>query len=62
MERKEPSRVFDTMNATERARALEGMQQALLLADITLAATSRIRNALKSAGQAMSLAYGRTGS
>ena len=61
MERKQPSRVADTLNAVERARAMEGTQQALLLADVTLAGIARIRNALNSAGQAMTLIYGRAG-
>jgi hypothetical protein len=60
MERKQRLRVLDTMNAIERARAQEGMHQAMHLADLTLALVSRIRNALDSAGQAMTLAYGRT--
>ena len=60
MERKRPLRVLDTMNAIERARAQEGMHQAMLLADLALALVSRIRNALDSGGQAMTLAYGRT--
>jgi hypothetical protein len=47
------------MNALERARAQEGMEQALLLADLTLAGVARIRNALDSVGDAMYLAYGR---
>ena len=47
------------MNAIERARAEEGMKQALLLADLTLAGVRHVRNALNSAGHAMSLVYGR---
>lgn len=62
MERKQSSRVVDTMNAMERARAVEGMNQALLLAEVTLAGVTRVRNALNSAGKAMTLVYGRAGS
>ncbi len=47
------------MNAFERARAQEGMEQALLLADLTLAGIARVRNALDSVGHAMYAAYGR---
>ena len=47
------------MNAIERARAEEGMKQALLLADLTLAGVRHVRNALNSAGRAISLVYGR---
>jgi hypothetical protein len=48
------------MNAFERARAQEGMEQALLLADLTLAGVARLRNALDSVGHAMYVAYGRS--
>jgi hypothetical protein len=48
------------MNAFERARAQEGMDRAMLLADLTLSAVSRVRNALDSVGHAMFLAYGRS--
>jgi 2-phospho-L-lactate guanylyltransferase (CobY/MobA/RfbA family) len=48
------------MNATERARAEVGMKQALLLADLTLAGVRHVRNALSSAGHAMSVVYGRS--
>jgi hypothetical protein len=47
------------MNTYERARAREGMAQAMLLADLTLAGTTHVRNALDSAGHAMYLAFGR---
>lgn len=46
------------MNPIERARAEEGMKQALLLADLTLAGVRHVRNALDSAGHAMYLAFG----
>ncbi|HTS23999.1 MAG TPA: hypothetical protein VMN79_19585 [Casimicrobiaceae bacterium] len=58
MERKQADRVVDTMNTLERARALQGMHEALLLGNLTLAATSRVRKALRSAGEAMTLVYG----
>jgi hypothetical protein len=45
------------MNAIERTRAEEGMKQALLLADLTLAGVKRVRTALNSAAHAMSLVY-----
>ena len=48
------------MNAIERARAEEGMKQALLLAGLTLAGVRHVRNALNSAGHAMSVVYGRS--
>src|ERR1700682_2804046 len=51
MERKQPLRVLDTMNAIERARAQEGMHQAMLLADLALALVSRLRNAVARARQ-----------
>jgi hypothetical protein len=55
-------RVIDTMNVFERARALEGMRQALLLESFVQAISSRVRSALNSAWDAMTLVYGRTGS
>ena len=47
------------MNPIERARAEEGMKQAMLLADLTLAGVAHVRNALNSAGHAMYLAFGK---
>ena len=43
------------MNPIERARAEQGMRQAMLLADLTLAGVAHVRNALNSAGHAMYL-------
>jgi hypothetical protein len=40
------------MSAFERARAQEGMNQAMLLADLTLAGLRRVRNALSVKGYA----------
>ena len=59
MESKQPISVSNTMNAFERARAQEGMNQAMLLADLTLEGLDSVRYALDSAGQAMFLAFGR---
>ena len=67
MERSHRSRILGTpnrssglqMSTIERARAEEGMKQALLLADLTLAGVKHFRNALNSAGHAMSVVYGR---
>jgi hypothetical protein len=69
MERNQANRFNDTpntlanvrMNALERARAEEGMAQAMLLAELTLAGVARVRHALDSAGHAMYLAFGRRG-
>ena len=47
------------MNTFDRARAREEMDQAIRLAELTLAAFARIRQSLRSAGHAMTLAYGR---
>ena len=68
MERSQRSRITGTpnrssglqINAIERARAEEEMKQALLLADLALAGVRHVRNALNSAGHAMSLVYGRS--
>jgi hypothetical protein len=46
------------MNKIERARAEEGMKNALVLADLTLSGVARVRSALNSAGHAMYLAFG----
>jgi hypothetical protein len=53
--------VIDTMNVVERARALEGMHQALLLESFAHAISSRVRRALNSAWHAMTLVYGGAG-
>jgi hypothetical protein len=51
--RSTPSRLSDAgMSAFERARAQEGMNQAMLLADLTLAGLRRVRNALSVMGYA----------
>ena len=47
------------MNPIERARAEQGMKQAILLADLTLAGVQHVRNALNSVGHAMHLVYGK---
>jgi len=59
MDSTQGSRVIDTMNAVERQRAVEGMNQAMLLADLVSAGICRVRNALRSAEHAMTLVYGR---
>ena len=53
--------VLATMNVMERARALQGMHQALLFERLASAIVARVRSALRSAGHAMSLVYGRAG-
>ena len=68
MERNRNGRISSTqnrlselqMNPIERARAEEGMKQAMLLADLTLAGVKHVRNALDSAGHAMYLAFGKS--
>ncbi len=56
----EPNRTRDPrMSAYAQARAHEQMLQAKALGEFTLAAVARVRRALKSAGDAMTLAYGR---
>ena len=67
MKRNLPSRIAGApdrssslrMNAIERARAEEGMHQAMALANLTLAGAARVRHALNSVGQAMYVVYGR---
>ena len=59
MQRKQPESVLNTMNAVERVRAQEGMNQAMFLAELALAGADSVRFALDSAGQAMFLAFGR---
>jgi hypothetical protein len=61
MESKQFESVFDTMNEMERARALQAMHTALLLEKLASAIVARVRRALRSAGHAMTLAYGRAG-
>jgi hypothetical protein len=59
MKRAQKESVIDSMNAIERARALRGMHQAMLLRRLADALTSQVRSALASAGHAMSQVYGR---
>jgi hypothetical protein len=61
MERKQIDQVYDTMNLMDRARALRGMHQAMLLGNLADALASGVRDALSGAGRAMALVYGRTG-
>jgi len=61
MESRQAGRVVDTMNTLERQRAVEGMNQAMLLAELVSAGVTRIRSALRSAEHAMTLVYGRGG-
>jgi hypothetical protein len=39
--------VADTMNAVERARALEGLEQAMLLADLVATGVARLRRVFR---------------
>ena len=48
------------MNPIERARAEEGMKQAMLVADLTLAGVRHVLNALDSVGHATYLAFGKS--
>ena len=50
--------VIGTMNAMERARALQGMHAALLIERLFRAIGSGVRRAARSAGRAMTLVYG----
>jgi hypothetical protein len=61
MHSKEFESVLRTMNVVERARALRAMHQALLIEQFTSSIVARVRKALRSAGHAMTLAYGRGG-
>jgi hypothetical protein len=60
MEGKQINQVIDSMNVMERARALRGMHQAMLLGNMVDAIASRVRGAVSDAGRAMTLVYGRT--
>ena len=59
MDTKQIESVVGTMNPMERARALQGMHTALLIERLFDAMASRVRKAVRSAGQAMALVYGR---
>jgi hypothetical protein len=61
MHSKEFESVLRTMNVVERARALRAMHQALLIEQFTSSIVARVRKALRSAGDAMTLAYRRAG-
>jgi hypothetical protein len=61
METKQLTKVIDTMNVMDRARALQGMHQAVLLVSLADAIVTRVRGALNSSTQAMTLVYGRSG-
>ncbi len=59
MQTKQIESVINTMNEMERARALQGMHTALLVERLFSAVASGVRKALRSAGHAMTLVYGR---
>jgi hypothetical protein len=59
MQTREIKSVIAAMNAVERERALRGMHTALLIERLFRAIGSGIRRALRSAGHAMTLVYGR---
>ncbi|HVN34983.1 MAG TPA: hypothetical protein VMU96_06990 [Casimicrobiaceae bacterium] len=59
MQTKQIESVIATMNDMERARALQGMHAALLIERLFSAVASGVRRGLRSAGRAMTLAYGR---
>jgi hypothetical protein len=61
MKHAHPESVIDSMNAIERARALRGVHQAMVLRGLVDAIVSRVRRALASAGHAMTLVYGKAG-
>ena len=61
METKQVTQVIDTMNVMDRARALQGMHQAVLLGNLVDAFVARVRGALNGSAQAMTLVYGRSG-
>jgi hypothetical protein len=62
MERNEISKVIDTMNVMDRARALQGMHQAMLLGNVVHSIASGVRHVLTDAGRAMTAVYGRAAS
>ena len=59
MDTKQIESVIASMNSMERARALQGMHTALLIERLFSAIEFRVRKALRSAGHAMRLVYGR---
>jgi hypothetical protein len=59
MQTRQIESVIDTMSEVERARALQGMHAALLIERLFSAIGSGIRRAMRSAGRAMTLVYGR---
>ena len=59
MKRNETSQVADSMNARDRAHAQRGMHQAMALGNLVNALTASVRGAVRSAGHAMTLVYGR---
>jgi len=59
MDTKQIDSVIATMSPLERGRALQGMHTALLIERAFDAIASSIRRALRSAGHAMALVYGR---
>ena len=61
METNQFDSVIATMNTMDRARALQAMHTALLIERLASAIVSRARRALRSAGHAMTLVYGRAG-
>ena len=48
------------MNTLERARAEEGMHQAMLLGNLTLKGVARVRNALNGVRHAIFMAFDRS--
>jgi hypothetical protein len=61
MKSKQLNQIVDTMNVMDRARALRGMHQAILLANVADAIATRARRALESAGRALTVVYDRGG-
>jgi hypothetical protein len=59
METRQIESVIATMNVAERAQALRAMHQALLIERLFTAMGSRVRKALRGAGRAITLVYGR---
>ena len=59
MQTRQIESVIATMSDIERARALQGMHAALLIERFFSAIASGVRQGLRSAGHAMTLAYGR---
>jgi len=59
MDTKQLESVVATMSPMERGRALQQMHTALLIERLFSAIGSRVRRALRSAGRAMTVVYGR---